>query len=326
MAGVAPGPARSSPYPRSVGLLGAAFLAVPLTRRLLAALPRGTQVSAFGRRPEVLAAQQQLGAARAASAADLAARSEVVFVLLGNLDQLESQLTGPSGLEAGVHSPTVAVVTTALAPDRLRSLAHRVADRTAGRLRLVDAPLSGPQSAVLSGELSIAVGAASSAYPGIEPLLSLLGPCLRVGGVGSGQVAHACEQLMVAAAAVGLGEAILVAERSGLDVEALLANWQGAGITGRLLDAARAQRRSKEDEHDQPASLVLGPLGVAAAAADRIGVHARLLAELRDIGHQLDSSGLGHHDLSVGHQAWTAQQGRPGTPAAEPPTPGTGAA
>ena len=173
--------------------------------------------------------------------ADLAARSEVVFFLLGDLDQIEAQLTGPSGFEAGVHSPTIAVIATALAPEGLRSLAHRVAERTAGRLRLVDAPLSGPRSAVLRGELSIAVGAASSAYPGIEPVLSLLGPCLRVGGIGSAQVAHACEQLMVAAAAVGLGEAILVAERSGLDVDALLANWRRTDAAGRLLDAAREQ-------------------------------------------------------------------------------------
>ena len=163
-----------------------------------------------------------------------------------------------------MHSPTIAVIATALAPEGLRTLAHRVAERTAGRLRLVDAPLSGPRSAVLRGELSIAVGAASSAYPGIEPVLSLLGPCLRVGGIGSAQVAHACEQLMVAATAVGLGEAILVAERSGLDVDALLANWRRTDAAGRLLDAAREQRGSRDAEWEQPASLVAGPLEVGA--------------------------------------------------------------
>ena len=47
---------------------------------------------------------------------------------------------------------------------------------------------------------------------------------------------------MVAATAVGLGEAILVAERSGLDVDALLANWRRTDAAGRLLDAAREQR------------------------------------------------------------------------------------
>ena len=318
--------ARESPYPRSVGVLGSGFLAVPLTRRLIDTLPAETHVSVFGRKPDVLVRQQTMGASRSASAADLAARSEVVFFLLGDLGQIEAQLTGPSGFEAGVHSPTIAVIATALAPEGLRNLAHRVAERTAGRLRLVDAPLSGPRSAVLRGELSIAVGAASSAYPGIEPVLSLLGPCLRVGGIGSAQVAHACEQLMVAAAAVGLGEAILVAERSGLDVDALLANWRRTDAAGRLLDAAREQRRSRDAEWEQPASLVAGPLEVGAGEADRIGVPTALLSQLREIGDRLDDASLGNQDLSTGYRAWAAAQARPGPQPEAEPGPGTGAA
>lgn len=323
MARVPPGSARETPYPRSVGVLGAGFLAAPLTRRLRDTLPRGTALSVFGRKIDVLLRQQAMGAARAASAADLAARSEVVFLLLADVDQIEAQLAGPSGIEAGVHSPTVAVVATPLAPDRLRSLSHRVADRTAGRLRLVDAPLSGPRSSLLRGELTIAVGAASSAYPAIEPVLSLLGRCLRVGGVGSGQVAHACEQLMVAATAVGLGEAILVAERAGLDVDDLLAAWRGTNGTTALLDAAREQRASREAERDQPASLVSDALAVAGSEAERIGVPARVLDELRDLVARLDGAGLGHQDLSAGYRAWSAAQARPGS---TPPGPGAGAA
>ena len=309
--GVAAGSARESTYPRSVGVLGSGFLAGPLTARLIDALPRGTHVSVFGRKPDLLARQQAMGAIRTASPADLAARSEVVFFLLGDKDQIETQLTGPSGFEAGVHSPTIAVIATAHAPEELRSLAHRIADRTAGRLRLVDAPLSGPRSAVLRGELSVAVGVASSAYPAIAPLLSLLGPCLRVGGIGSAQVAHACEQLMVAATAVGLGEAILVAERAGLDVDALLANWRRSDAAGLLLDAAREQRGSREAEREQPASLVAGSLDVGAAEAERIGVPARVLAELRAIEDRLEKSGLGHQDLSSGYRSLVVAEARP---------------
>ena len=320
--------ARESPYPRSVGVLGSGFLAVPLTRRLIDTLPAGTP--RVGVRPQAGRAGPAAGTwarPERPAPADLAARSEVVFLLLGDLDQIEAQLTGPSGFEAGVHSPTIAVIATALAPEGLRSLAHRVAERTAGRLRLVDAPLSGPRSAVLRGELSIAVGAASSAYPGIEPVLSLLGPCLRVGGIGSAQVAHACEQLMVAAAAVGLGEAILVAERSGLDVDALLANWRRTDAAGRLLDAAREQTRfagcgaGAAGRRWWPARWRWAP-----AEADRIGVPARMLAQLREIGDRLDDASLGNQDLSTGYRAWTAAQARPGSRAETERPPGTGAA
>ena len=106
-------------------------------------------------------AQLRLGIARAASPADLAARSEMVLTLVDRGADVEAQFDGPSGLQAGVHSATLMVITTSFPPNRLRSLAHRVLEQTAGRLRLVDAPLSGPRSAVLRGELSIPVGAPS---------------------------------------------------------------------------------------------------------------------------------------------------------------------
>ncbi len=306
--------------------MGTVFLAPAVTRRLLDTLPPVTPLSVFGRNPEMLRQQVAMGATRAASPADLAARSEVVFLLLVDIDEIEAQMVGPSGFEAGVHSSTVDVVGTAVPPERLRLLAHRVANRTAGRLRLVDAPLSGPRSAVLNGELSVAVGAASSAYPAIEPVLSLLGHCLRVGGVGHAQVAHACEQLMLAAGAVGLGEAAMIAERSGLDIGALLANWRRSTAMSRIVEAARHQVMISDAERDLPADVMAGPLRVAAAEADRIGVPARMLAELTELGQQLDSSGLSDRDLSTAYRSLTAQHARTRSGDGSSVTPGTGAA
>jgi 2-hydroxy-3-oxopropionate reductase len=326
VASVSSGSARESPYPRSVGVFGTGFLAPAVTRRLLDTLPAGTHLSVFGRNPAMLREQVAMGATRAASPADLAARSEVVFLLLPDIDQIEAQLVGPSGFEAGVHSPTVAVIGTAAPPERLRILAHRVSNRTAGRLRLVDAPLSGPRSAVLSGELPIAVGAASSAYPDIEPVLSLLGQCLRVGGVGHAQVAHACEQLMLAAGAVGLGEAAMIAEGSGLDVGALLASWGRSSAMNRIVEATRQQVAVPDAARDLPADVVAGPLDVAAAEADRIGVPARVLAELRQLGQKLDSAGLSDRDLSTAYRTLMAGYVPTRSGGESSSTPGTGAA
>jgi 2-hydroxy-3-oxopropionate reductase len=322
---VGSGSAPGSRYPRTVGVLGNGFLAPAVTTRLLDTLPAGTHLSVFGRNPEMLRRQVAMGATRAASPADLAARSEVAFLVLPDFDQIEAQLVGPSGFEAGVHSPTVAVIAAAAPPERLRTLAHRVANSTAGWLRLVDAPLSGPRTAVLSGELSIAVGAASSAYPDIEPVLSLLGRCLRVGGIGHAQVAHACEQLMLASAAVGLGEAAMIAEGSGLDVEALLSHWRGSTAMNRMIEAARQQVVISDAERDLPAEVVAGSLAVAAAEADRIGVPARMLAELRELGQRLDSAGLGDRDLSTAYHR-LAQYSRTRSLDGSSATPGTGAA
>ena len=51
--------------------------------------------------------------------------------------------------------------------------------------------------------------------------MALLGPCSRVGGLGTAQAAHACRQLVSAATAIGMSEAMMIAERAGLDAAAL---------------------------------------------------------------------------------------------------------
>ncbi|HKN43377.1 MAG TPA: NAD(P)-binding domain-containing protein, partial [Propionibacteriaceae bacterium] len=152
------GRARDGSFPRSVGVLGHGFLTEPILQRLLRALPAATHITTFGRNPDVLAQLQRLGARRAASPADLAARSEYVIVLLDNLDDLEAHLRGPSGLLAGVHSPTILVFGGISAPDDLRNLTSDLVEQTAGLLRIVDAPLTGTQATAVRGDLVIAVG------------------------------------------------------------------------------------------------------------------------------------------------------------------------
>ena len=117
------GRARERTYPRSVGVLGHGFLAEPVMQRLLRTLPQRRRSSTYGRNADLLTQLQRLGAKRAASPADLAARSEYVLVLLQKLDDLEAELSGPSGLVAGVHSPTILVFGAISTPDDLRNLA-----------------------------------------------------------------------------------------------------------------------------------------------------------------------------------------------------------
>ena len=91
---------------------------------------------------------------------------------------------------------------------------------------MVDAPLSGTHAAAARGDLSIVVGATPGLYRDALPVLELLGTCVRVGGVGSAQIANACEQYIIAATAMALSEAAVIAERAGLDLSRVLHSWE----------------------------------------------------------------------------------------------------
>jgi 2-hydroxy-3-oxopropionate reductase len=301
------GRARDRVYPRSVGVLGDGFLAEPVLQRLLRALPGATHICTYGPDSDVLAQVQRLGAASAASPADLAARSEYLIVLLENLDDLEDQLGGPSGLKAGVHSPTILVFGGISAPDDLRSLASDLVEKTAGLLRVVDAPLSGTQATAAHGELAITVGASPGLYREALPVLELLGTCVRVGGVGSAQIANACEQYVIAATAMALSEAAVIAERAGLDLARVLHSWELSLAGSRVLGAARGKLLNRDFQPDLPAGAALAPLEVATQQAWRTGTSARLLANVRELFQLLDRAGLSSQDLAATYQYLSAQ-------------------
>jgi 2-hydroxy-3-oxopropionate reductase len=301
------GTARDLIQPRSVGVLGHGFLVEPVVQRLLHALPSATQVWTYGRDPELGAELQRLGARGAASPADLAARSEYLLVLLENLDDLEAHLGGPSGLKAGVHSATILVVGGIATPDDLRQLADDLAERTAGLLRIVDAPLSGTQAAAANGELAIAVGAPPALYRDAVPVLEVLGSCVWVGGVGSAQIANACEQYVIAATAMALTEAAVIAERAGLDLARVLQTWEHSLAGSRVLGAARGKLLNRDFEADLPAGAALAPLEVATQQAWRTGTSARLLTNVRELFQLLDRAGMSSQDLTATYQYLAAQ-------------------
>ena len=282
-----------------LGVLGTGMRAAAVARRLLETRPPGANIAIFGSDLERVAELERAGARRAASPADLAARSEVVLVVLRELGEIDAQLHGPSGLQAGVHSPTTIVIGSAMTPEAARELARRLPDSTAGLLRVVDAPLTGRLEAIATGTLSIMVGAAPDTYLDLRPVLDLLGRSARVGGVGAGQVAATCGQLVVAATSMALGEAAVLAERDGLDLDQILASWQEGEIASDLLSGSRPRLVANRHSPSIPAGDALAWLQIAEREAVRTGTRTDLTRELLVLYEELSRSQWADSDLSA---------------------------
>jgi 2-hydroxy-3-oxopropionate reductase len=297
------GGGRDETYPRSVGILGLGFMGLAVAQRLLAVRPPAIGIVAYGRSPERLTELKDRGAHRAASAADLAARSEVVVVLLDDLAQIKTYLAGSSGLVAGVHSPTTLVVGSPVSPEGIRELSRELAESTAGLLRIVDAPLSGPAGSVAAGTLSIMVGAGIASYEKVKPVLDLLGVSVRVGPIGAGQVATASGQLLLAATGMALGEAAVLAERNGLDLDRLLPRWQPSEVASLLLtrrnSASNLAGQLSVGGLSMPAGVLLPWLRLAKKEASRTGTRADLLNTMIAFYSELSDEGLDDADISV---------------------------
>jgi 2-hydroxy-3-oxopropionate reductase len=284
----------------SVGVVGLGVMGAPMTRNLMAAVPEAV-VSVYGRTPARLTGFVEAGAVAAPSPRALAEAADVVLVMLPDLPQLEELLDGPDGLLAGVVAPTVLVVSSTVSPSRLRELAERVGERSGGLLHVVDAPVSGGEDGAVAGTLSIMVGGDVDDCARVEPVLATMGTPVRLGPLGAGQTAKACNQMIVASTILALGEAAVIAERSGLDLEVLF-DLLGGGYAGsRMLESRKRRLVEKDYRPSGAARFMLKDLEFAAAAADATGTATRQLPALQAAFAELVERGYGDQDVSVVH-------------------------
>lgn len=276
-----------------VGVLGLGSMGEPMARRLLTA--RG-ELTLYSRspRPELVAA----GATWASTPRDLAAGSDAVLVMLPDLPQLDEVLAGPDGLLAGAGELLVMIGSTA-SPTGVRELAARLDAETGGRVQVIDCPVSGGVDGATAGTLSIMLGGEAGACAQAKALLSPCGTAVHLGPLGAGEVAKACNQLVVAATIVALGEASELAARSGIDLEALWALLGGGYAGSNLLTARREKLISGDDSPSGAAKYMVKDLRFATDVADATGVRPALLPALRGIFDEVMEAGLGDRDISV---------------------------
>ena len=148
-----------------------------------------------------------------------------------------------------------------------------MAETTAGAVRVVDAPVSGGVEGAEAGTLSIMVGGEDRDVADGWAVLSACGNPVHLGPLGSGQVAKACNQMIVASTILALGEAAVLAERSGLDLTELF-RLLGGGYAGSRILESRGDRIIQQDYSPSGvAKYMVKDLDFASAVATATGTH-----------------------------------------------------
>lgn len=284
--------------PMSVGVIGLGLMGAPMAENLQRGA-EGRDVWVWARRPEAVDTLEAAGAHRARDCRSLAAACRVIVVVLPDLPQLEELLDGDDGLLAGVDAPTLLVICSTVSPTGVQELAARLERDTGGLVSIVDAPVSGGPEGAEDATLSIMVGGADEDVAVATPVLATMGNPVNLGSLGSGQVAKACNQLVVAATISALAEAAVIAERSGLDLAKLM-DVLGGGYAGSRVLATRGQRLVDHNHTVAGAArFMTKDLDAALAAAAATGTGTRVLPAVRRSYGELVDQGMGDEDMSV---------------------------
>ena len=172
------------------------------------------------------------GARRCVSPAELAGASEIVCTNL----TASADVEGIAAQIFEVLAPgAIHVDFSTIAPSAARRIAAHYAARG---LDFVDAPVSGGGPGAQNATLAIMWGGKSALAPRLEPLFAALGKTIvRVGEVGAGQVAKACNQMVMVAAIEACAEAARLAAGAGVDFAKVRTAMLGGSAGSRVLEA-----------------------------------------------------------------------------------------
>ena len=287
----------SSPRPTvQVGFIGLGVMGAPMAEHILRG---GFPLHVTARRPDAASPLVAAGARWHASARSVAATSDVVVLMLPDLPDVRAVLEGPDGLLAGVTRSLVLVVSSTVSPAGVRALDAELRERTGGLVHVVDAPVSGGEEGAVAGTLAVMVGGDPADVAVALPVLTATGSAAHLGPSGAGQVAKACNQLIVAATVLALGEASVVAERAGLDVGAMFGLLGGGYAGSRLLEVKAPRFATHDHSPSGPARFMVKDLGFATDEASRSGTATPLLDTVREVFTDLTARGLGDQDTAV---------------------------
>ena len=217
-----------------VGFIGLGIMGKPMARNLLKA---GHDLVVYDVAPQPAAELAGSGAMGGASARDVAARSEVTITMLPDGPEVEAAVLGPSGALEGSAPGSVLVDMSSISP----LVAQKVgAACDAKGVSFLDAPVSGGEPKAIDGTLAIMAGGPQETFDKVLPLFQAMGSSATLTGpVGAGNVTKLANQIMVAVNIAGMGEALVLATKAGLDPEVVFNAVKG-GLAGSAVLSAKA--------------------------------------------------------------------------------------
>ena len=228
--------------------------------------------------------------------AQAAAGAEMVFVCVGNDDDVRSVTAASGGaLESMTAGSVLVDHTTASA--RLAQELHEEAGRRG--VGFLDAPVSGGESGAHNGALTVMCGGDQAVFDRAEPVIGAYARAVTLlGGPGAGQLTKMVNQICIAGMLQGLSEGIDFARRAGLDVDQVVDTIsQGAAGSWQMENRGSTMGR-RQFGFGFALDWMRKDLAICLAEAERIGATLPVTALVDQYYARLQRRGRGRWDTS----------------------------
>jgi 2-hydroxy-3-oxopropionate reductase len=285
---------RIAPVSDAVGFIGLGIMGRPMALHLLEA---GFPLAVHSRSPGPVDELSAAGARACTSAGEVASSSDLVITMLPDTPDVELVLLGEKGVRSRIAPGSLVIDMSTIDPLATRRFADIF---TAMGVGMIDAPVSGGERGAVDATLSIMVGGREDDVARAMPVFRAMGTTIvHVGESGAGQVAKACNQLVVASTIQAVAEALALADRAGVDPrrvrEALLGGFAGS----KILDIHGQRMIDRTFSPGFRARLHLKDAGIVQRTAEQVGGRTPAFAVVANALLRLVESGGGELDHSA---------------------------
>ena len=273
---------------KKIGFIGMGIMGKPMSLNLLKA---GFDVTVHNRTESKTDEPVSLGAKKAASPAEAAIDSTVIITIVSDTPDVESVILGESGVIESITPDSVVIDMSTISPEATRKIAARLKEKGA---HMLDAPVSGGEQGAIDGTLSIMTGGEDTIFERCLPVLQAMGRnVIHVGSNGMGQTVKLVNQILVTGTLNSVIEALIFAQKSGVDLEKTIdavkggaaGSWQLANLAPRIIE--------RDFKPGFMIDLLVKDLNLVTGSAGEMGIDLPVTSRVKEMYEKLQAEGEG---------------------------------
>ena len=217
---------------RAIGFVGLGVMGLPMAANLIKA---GYSLTVYDIRNDAVEELVKAGARKGNSPKNVASQSDVIITMLPDSPQVEEVILGSGGVLEGTRPGALIIDMSSIAPKTTIKIAGIASQKGVG---MIDAPVSGGEPKAIDGTLSIMAGGKEESFEEAKEILLTMGAsAMLMGEIGAGNITKLANQIMVALHLAAMGEAMVFAEKAGVDSEKVYQAIRGGLAGSAVLDA-----------------------------------------------------------------------------------------
>jgi 3-hydroxyisobutyrate dehydrogenase-like beta-hydroxyacid dehydrogenase len=200
-----------------LGFLGLGIMGGPMAIRLVES---GQEIAVWSHSRNKVVALAEKGAIACSTPAEVARRSDCIFLCVGNTEMSREVILGKNGLVEGASKGSIIADCSTISPATSRSIAAELSNLG---IDFLDSPCTGSKAGAEGGTLTFMVGGSKDAFERVRPFFGLMGKLLYYcGTAGMGLHAKLSQNMILGNLLQAFNESLVLSTKAGLDPEMML--------------------------------------------------------------------------------------------------------